>query len=666
MTADGLELADWLAAALADGGQRAARFTPAGLLAAAGGTAGASVDVSFGEGWDLAWERGCRDRAPHGLLSVRRIWDEVLIGPLWLRDGATGCAGCAEVRGLVAVDHPLLGRPEQRYGGGPLPTGLADLVSVVVGNGVDHPLDPDGLIAVSARSIRRHHVRRAFSCPICGETARPATAASRETPVTRPETAVPHPETAVPRPEPLRLAARPSPDRIPLRGHRDGIALDRTTLRARLVDPRFGPVLHVFRDTQAPFAMCDALLPESRNMGYGRGLTVGQAEPVAILEAYERLAGFPHHGRVVKGRSRRSLGEDAIDVTGLGHYTRAQLTHPSSRVLPWSENAPTDWVWGHDLATGRPRLVPADVGFYLYEYEHRLDYHGSRRAGAGTAPRNHFDESSSGCALGGSLEEAAVHSLLELAERDAFLMAWHCGRPLPRIDPATVSDPVSRQLLDLIASKGFEAHLLVASNDLGVPVVWGCAVNRERPMPAGFSAAGSSVEPAAAVRAALWELGQIVAQPFALDTERLRPMLTDPWKVETLEDHLELHALPESLPLLERFLTGPVTPLGEAFPGWPGQLVAHAGGDVRGTLDHLLSCFRQAGLDEVVLVDQSTRDHRDLGLRAAKAVVPGIIPMCFGYAQQRVAGLPRLSRAMAAAGVPLGEDELPPHPHPFP
>ncbi|MET8626667.1 YcaO-like family protein [Kitasatospora sp. NPDC004669] len=645
---------DWLAAAMAGTGPHTARLAPAGLLAGvargSGAHGGTVVDVSFRHGWDLAWESARWQEASSALLSVRKVWNELFIGPLWLRGSTTSCAGCVEVRGLVAMDHPLLGHHDRPYGGvSALPVGLAETSALIAANGAEHPLAADELIVVGPASARRHRVRRAFSCPVCG---------SDRTGPARSD------EQALWRPEPLTLRSQPSGGPVPVRSRLGGVGLDQASLREHLVDPRFGPVLGVLRDVEAPFAMCDAVVPESRNMGYGRGLTVAEAEPVAILEAYERLGGFPHHGRVVRSRSQRSLGCDAIDATRLGRYTERQLADPSCRVLPWDEDTESDWVWGHDLSDGTPRLVPADVGFYLYEYEHRLDYHGSRRAGAATRRRNYFDESSSGCALGSSVEEAAVHSLLELAERDAFLMAWHCGQPLPRIDLSTVTDPVSRQLLALIESRGFDAHLLVASNDLRVPVVWGCAVNRGRKGMASFSAAGSSADPEGAVRAALWELGQIVAKPLDLDAERLRPMLDDPWRVETLEDHFHLYTLPETLPVVEKFLDGPVLPLAEAFPGWPEALAAHAQGDVRGALDYLANLFGAAGLDEIVLVDQSTRDHLDLGLRVVKAVVPGIIPMCFGYAQQRLTGLPRLRSALRAAGVPT--DPLPTLPHPFP
>jgi ribosomal protein S12 methylthiotransferase accessory factor len=104
-----------------------------------------------------------------------------------------------------------------------------------------------------------------------------------------------------------------------------------------------------------------------------------------------------------------------------------------------------------------------------------------------------------------------------------------------------------------------------------------------------------------------------------------------------------------------------------AFPGWPDRLCDAARGDVRGALDFLVAQCRAAGLDQALVVDQSTREHRDLGLRVARVIVPGMLPMCFGSPQQRLSGIPRRARALETLGRPDDDDrDLLLDPHPFP
>jgi ribosomal protein S12 methylthiotransferase accessory factor len=465
----------------------------------------------------------------------------------------------------------------------------------------------------------------------------------------------------------LVLHSRASVDPVPLRGRRSP-AVSPAALTG-LVDHRVGPVVQLVRDNRAPFAMTGAVVPAARDMGFGRGPQFARSGEVAILEAYERLGAFPHEGQIIQDLCFRDIGAPAVDPRTLGEYSPAQLAHPNAQVMPYRPDVPMDWAYAHQLPDGEAWLVPADVAFYGYEYRHRLDYDRAR-SDRGLRRRGHFfAESSSGCAVGSSLEEAALHGLVELAERDSFLMAWCRRTPLPAIDLRSVDDAVTSMLLAGIEARGFDVHLLATTYDLGLPAVWALAVNRDPgAVPATYSAAGSSPVPAEAVRAALWELAQLVASPVDWDPDAVRRLVRDPSLVDSLEDHVHLYAMPERRHRVTEVLGGPVVAIHEAFPEWPDQLVRAARGDVRGALDYLLGLFGAAGLEQVLVVDQSTRDHRDLGLRVARVVVPGILPMCFGAPQQRLGGLARRERALEALGRSVDDAVADPlfDPHPFP
>ncbi|KWT63923.1 hypothetical protein ADL21_00820 [Streptomyces albus subsp. albus] len=611
--------------------------------------------VSVNAGWRLDWEQQQFDAAAlQGTrwLSVRLRHGEIQIGPLWSPREAeewSGCSGCAEYRDRLTVDHPLLGSWAHDLPVRTVPPLLAELLPIVLDDLRERPLGPGELVAAGDRGVRRHRIRRSVGCPVCGPSQRVGSAVTEVVP-----------------PPARPLVPRPAVNEL---GTRGGIPfpLRRDVLRERLVDHRFGPVLQVQRDDRAPFAMSNAILADSRSMGYGRALTFAETEPVAILEAYERLSGFPHEAQVIQKVPFDEIAGHALDPRRLGHYTTRQMTHPLSRLMPWTPRTPMDWVWGHRLGDGHPVLVPAEVGFYLYEYDRRLDYHGARRDRRRPRRRMHWFESSSGSALGGSYEEALLHSLFELAERDAFLLSWHRRRPLPVIDPHSVADAECRLMLDFITARGYETHLLVATQDLALPTVWALTTHADGGFPASFSAAGSGPDPVDAVRAALREVTQLVGCGGDWDRAEARTMLRDPWQVDTLEHHFQLYAEPAALGRIEEVLGGPRLDLAEAFPGWPDILRSASGGDVRESLRFMLDLYRKAGMEEVIGVDQSTRDHRDLGLASVKAVVPGIVPMCFGQAQQRLAGLPRFAAAMADAGQPVPTaDDLPYDPHPFP
>jgi ribosomal protein S12 methylthiotransferase accessory factor len=613
------------------------------LFAATGGTR------TLNRGWDLAWENAqwtASAAAGREHLSTRLYADEVVIGPRWVPGTDSGCAACAEVRERAVLEHPLLDNlAEPDTLPGPGQPVLPEILAAAAQNLADHPLRPGELCAIGAGTVRRHRVPRSFYCPVCAER--------------------PQPDLDW-RPEPLALQAVPASTSDPIRAADGARLVVRHALRDRLVDDRYGPVQAVLREAGAPFAMTMAVVPDAPAWGHGRAATFGETEPVAILEAYERLGGFPFDAPVLDDLPYRDVADVALDPVLLGTHTEEQLAHPSSRVLPFDDTTEMDWTWGHDLATGQPLLVPAEAGFYQYEYRYKLDRRAARAARARDPRENrkYFYDSSSGCAAGSCVEEAALHSLLELAERDAFLLSWHRQQPLPEIDHASITDPESRAMIDLIHARDFDIHVLVAKQDIDLPIVWTLAVNRAGTLPAAFCSGGSGANPSSAIRGALREVAQLVTDPVDPDPSDIEGFLEDPWTIEELVHHPRLYMHPATLPRTTTVLGGPTVSLTEAFPDWPDRLRRAAGGDVLGALRYVEGLFADAGLDRIVLVDQTTREHADAGISIVKAVVPGIVPVTFGHAQQRLQGLPRLTRALAGTG--QEHRKIPYDPHPFP
>ncbi|GLW56355.1 YcaO-like family protein [Kitasatospora phosalacinea] len=624
-----------------------------------------SVRGEYDPDWELRAMAAARATGTD-LLSVRIGAAEIQIGPRWTPDGEPACPGCAAAadsyRRWDTERRPENDRREREREGGreggraadsspvtelsttteppapgravPVPPWLEDVVgAVLTAQGAPGP----GELVVVSRTggVTRHRVMRTFRCRLCGGGP-PLLAAADDAP-----------------PVPPRPVRRPTAAEVPTRQGPAPFAMDPDRMRAAFADPRFGPVVRITRYSAGSFPMSEVDVLAGTPSGLGRGLRFREAEAVGMFEAMERQAGYPHAATVVPWTTHRELGDRALDPATLGGYTDRQFASPLSKVRRCTADTPLDWVWARPPLGGEPRLVPAEVGFYRYGYRIRPE--------AAADTRSAFLESSSGCALGGSFEEAALHSLLELAERDAFLQAWHLARPLPAVDPATVRDRQSRLLLKRAEEHGYDVHLLVATADIPVPAVWALAVRRDGGLPASFSTAGCHPDPEQAVRSALWELAQLVTGGLTWDPEPLEPLIDDPWQVEELVQHWRRYTFPELLPRVERVLGGPLLPLAEAFGGWPRPLVRAAGGDVTGALEYVLDLYRTAGLGTVLAVDQSTPDHAALGLSVVKCVVPGILPMCFGQAHQRLSGLDRLLSRLDADPA-----DLPLDPHPFP
>ncbi|MFI9007964.1 TOMM precursor leader peptide-binding protein [Actinosynnema sp. NPDC053489] len=541
---------------------------------------------------------GDLDGVDRAALPVRFDGGLVLIGPA--PGGA--CVGCAEDARL-AVFGPAVPRedPGMRLGGlaspalRPLLTALVDRVLA------DPDAYRDRVIAVRTDSgaVGEHRVRtRPGGCPTCGPLPDDA------------------PEAVVRAPVPVVPGT--------LRGPNPRTAGD--ALHRELFDLRHGPVGGMHRIGDLTVAAVSAELGGGQ-AGFGRTADYAEAERVALYEAVERHAGLrPRRVTTVLEASHAELGDRALDPRRLG-----LPDFDSPHVVPYRPDVPIRWVHGWSYTRGRAIAVPEHAAYW----------------GRGEGAR-FLDETSNGCGTGNSLTEAVLYGLFEVAERDAFLMAWYQRTPLPSL---RVRDDVTAHLADRLEQLGYRLELYDATNDLGVPSVLSLA--RSPRWPHAFFAAGAGLDPGAAMRSAAAEVAMDVeagakryrAEPGDYDRDRLRRLLREPRLIRTMDDHVNVNGLAEAAERYDFLTPGPEADL--PVPDVPRD-------DLDALLEHYVRAWEVLGL-EVIAVDQSDPVVRDrLGLHSAKVIVPGAVPMTFGELNRRTHGIPRLR--------PAG----PPLPHPFP
>jgi ribosomal protein S12 methylthiotransferase accessory factor len=101
---------------------------------------------------------------------------------------------------------------------------------------------------------------------------------------------------------------------------------------------------------------------------------------------------------------------------------------------------------------------------------------------------------------------------------------------------------------------------------------------------------------------------------------------------------------------------------------WPDASGARVSADLRDDLERCVTAVTDAGFD-IVVVDQTMPEQRALGLCTVKVLVPGLLPIDFGWSRQRAFGMPRLRTALREAGLrdrDLEPADRNPAPHPFP
>lgn len=605
------------------------------LIARRSRNASSSTDFPAAEAFNGLLERGtARITVRGGTLTLTATEHEILIGP-WLPEGAAGCVSCAaqwryDTGGVPAgVGRPLAGRLFHWH----------EAVEALVSEAVVEPRELRRrvrILALTGGGIATHSF---LAHPRCPECAPPPGSRSSATV--------------------LELSrVQPTLDGVLRVREMNG-----PTLHGELGDIRFGPVAHSYRDEESPLALVtsETVVPGfgQREGGYGRSARFTNSAIPACLEGFERVLGgyrMPHTETITG--SYRELAADALDPESLGGHDGSAPLDSRHGYTPYTPDVKTSWVWAYSTLQARPVLVPEHVAYWQ---------------GTGRNPRFVY-ESSNGCAVGGSLEEAVLYGMFEVVERDAFLMAWYSRTRLRAID--LTDDADTGHIRDLIAERGLSLTVLDATSDFGIPTA--IAVITAEPelvssglVPALSLASGTHPDGAKAINAALEEsLTNALMYPkwvkmrSSVDIGRCRPMLSNYDLVKTLEDHTGMHGLSEARHLSEFLLAPTGTVASSVFRG-----EYEAPEDMAEELRLRIATVHSLGLD-VLVVDQSAPFLSDaVQVSAAKVIIPGAVPMTFGHHNRRLEGLPRLRRAakLLKGGVPWSHHgEIRPVPHPFP
>nr|WP_254119378.1 TOMM precursor leader peptide-binding protein [Bacillus sp. FJAT-29790] len=420
------------------------------------------------------------------------------------------------------------------------------------------------------------------------------------------------------------------------------------------MDNRTGLLNGKMYDIVTPFADVGANLPLfSGDEGVaGRTHSYAVSEQTAILEGLERYCGLSPHGkRTVVHDSFRNLKHEALNPFKVGVHAKEQYMKPDFPFEPFHPDRSMNWVWGYSFTQERPILVPELLAYYSLGCGDGFVY-----------------ETSNGCALGGSLEEAIFYGVMEVVERDSFLMTWYAQLTLPRLDPYSANDQELQLMIERArAVAGYDLYFYNSTMENGIPSVLALAKNRKEKGMNIICAAGSHLDPVRAAKSAVYELAGMMLTldgEFEAKKEKYARMLQDSSLVRKMEDHGMLYGLPEAEERL-RFLldeTRPMRTFDEEFK-WKAK---HT--DLTDDLQDILQVFCRLNLD-VIVVDQTTPVTKRNGLNCVKVLIPGMLPMTFGHHLTRVTGLDRVLTVPMDLGYskqPLTHEQLNPFPHPFP
>jgi len=369
-----------------------------------------------------------------------------------------------------------------------------------------------------------------------------------------------------------------------------------------------------------------------------------EARAAAIGEAAERYSGSYVPDEAFVLATAEELGNVAVDPERFALFTARQHEQPGFPFKPFRCDTRVRWVRGFSLPGGADTFLPVQLVYLTWR---RVP--GEDAIGYAT---------SSGLACGPTQVEAVRAGLLELIERDAFMLTWANRLSLPRLDWTDDAELCAFEARYL-APAGARHAVVDLSAFLGVPAAFAVAEGDDVAEPAVAVGAGCAPTIAAAVKKALAEAYAVRSWGRGLMQEPRR-YADDFRDVVTFTDHIRLYASGEVAPAAA-FLTASTDrrPVGDV-PPLPGATALEQ-------IEQLTDRLAEEGMSAYA-VDVTSPDVAAAGLSVAKVVAPELCPLDVRH-DSRFLGGPRLLNAAFELGLtaePLALDNVNPSPHPFP
>jgi ribosomal protein S12 methylthiotransferase accessory factor len=538
-------------------------------------------------------------------VQLRQI--DVLIGPLTL-PGRPGCGNCAleRLRAASATADPRSREsrtPHQlAWAAG---SAVVREARAIIGNGPEQSQLLDHVLAIDSETLGEslHKVIPLPECTTCG-------GAAAFPPV---------------RQEALRLTPEDSPE-VVLGALAGWVDLLTGVISNLYLEPAgdLGVALPIIA-TAAPTHIVERDGSLRRlALGWGKGLTVSGAVLSAVGEAIERYsASLPDARRIIWERPDDLDGE-VLDPGAFAFYSDAQYERDGFPYVRFDRGIPHPWIRGTWLGTADPVWVPALFAFLSFTlWPEQLICQGT----------------SNGLAASTEFDDAGLRATLELVERDAFMAAWLTASPGCRVELDESLDPLLRSVLEGI--EAFEAKVevyLLGTSVCGTTVLC-LGLGDGYQYPGATIGLASDLDPCAAVRQAILELGQTGPYLRRMMREHALPVPGDPGSVQEMLHHASYYFPAERAAAFNWLRNGDsaiaLRDLAEC-----GQ---------RG----LVNCAAEldaAGV-RVALVDVTSADVATGPFRVVRAVSPDLQSISFGYGLDRKP-VERVRRLKLAPDVP--------------
>ena len=323
-----------------------------------------------------------------------------------------------------------------------------------------------------------------------------------------------------------------------------------------------------------------------------------EAELVALCEAAERYCGSVMP-RILTPATLDEVPEPFIAPSRLRPLAEREGSGAHAGIDRHSKLA---WVTAQRLQDGRYGLVPAAAVYAPYPFDNEPRW---------------LHPITTGLAAGSCPQEAAWRGLLEVIERDAWALTWEQKLPSTALMPCCES---VQKVLNGTTQGSSTVEMRLLPTDHGIPVVLARSTEDTGQECIACFGTKAGVTLHDAMAGALAELAQSRVYVRTLLIRRPPPgRIRD---VRRMEDHYTFYCQRERHHHLDFLRDGPSQPPGGCDRD--DGLLPHLK-----KLDRIVTALESVYLEPWV-VDVTTADIQLAGIHVVRALVPDMIPICYG------------------------------------
>ena len=183
----------------------------------------------------------------------------------------------------------------------------------------------------------------------------------------------------------------------------------------------------------------------------GKGISKDHAKASAMMEGFERYSA-----------ERKDYDETVTatlsEIEELGEYINPKsLNLPKEFEKKDISDLNLEWSKSQDIITGEEYYIPTNAIFHPYTHDNNIN--------------SLFKSNTNGLASGNILEEAILHGMFEVIERDAWSIFELTHKNYAQIDLDSIESEIINDFIEKFESEGIKIKLMDFTADIKIPTI---------------------------------------------------------------------------------------------------------------------------------------------------------------------------------------------------